>query len=54
MFTFYGNGLVWDKDKKKVLCKFNDGILKTSDSYIIGKLKELNYEFNEAKKTNKK
>jgi hypothetical protein len=44
---FYGNGIVWDSTKNKELCKFDKGILETKDSYIINRLKELDYECDE-------
>ena len=44
---FYGNGIVWDSEKNKTLCKFEKGILETEDSYIIDRLKELNYKYDE-------
>ena len=40
---FYGNGTVWDKSKDKALCKFEKGILETTDKYISDKLIELKY-----------
>jgi len=35
---FYGNGLVWDKEKNKPLCRFVDGTIETEDTDIIKKL----------------
>jgi hypothetical protein len=32
---FYGNGIVWDKENNKRLCKFVDGQLETDDKRII-------------------
>ena len=28
---FFGNGLVWDKDNNKNLCKFDNGEFETED-----------------------
>lgn len=44
---FYGNGVVWDLVKNKVLCKFEKGILETENSYICDRLKELKYKHDE-------
>ena len=44
---FYGNGIVWDKSKNKALCTFKDGQLDTEDVYIIEKLKESGYKFDQ-------
>lgn len=42
--TFKGNGLVWDKERNKPLCKFDkSGEYKTADKRIISILKD-NYE----------
>jgi hypothetical protein len=42
--TFIGKGIVWDAIKKKALCRFGmNGLLDTTDSYIITRLKELGY-----------
>lgn len=52
---FYGNGLVWDKERNKALCKFTSGEFITDDTNIIEKLKKLNFDFddinNESEKT---
>ncbi len=37
---FLGNGIVWDKETNKQLCKFVDGKFETDDIAIIVKLKE--------------
>ena len=44
---FYGNGIIWDSVKNKVLCKFDKGILETEDTYICDRLKELDYKHDE-------
>ena len=44
---FYGNGIVWDSVKNKILCNFERGILETEDSYICDRLKELKYKHDE-------
>lgn len=41
---FYGNGLVWDRDANKPLCKFIKKELETEDKHIIDRLIELGYE----------
>lgn len=41
---FYGNGIVWDGDNNKVLCKFLNGEIETSDKHIIDKLTEKGYK----------
>ncbi len=41
---FYGNGIVWDKQKNKKLCLFKNGHLETEDSYIIETLLASGYE----------
>lgn len=37
---FLGNGVVWDKETNKRLCKFVDGKFETDDKEIIEKLKQ--------------
>lgn len=44
---FLGNGIVWNKETNKKLCKFIDGQFYTDDIYIIDKLKALNYKYDE-------
>lgn len=44
---FFGKGMVWDKDKNKVLCRFVNGEYETQDSIVIDKLKELNFVFDD-------
>lgn len=51
---FYGNGIVWDVAKNKVLCKFKNGTLETENSYICDRLKELNYKHDEVKTKTKR
>ena len=41
---FKGNGIVWDAEKGKVLCKFEKGELETEDTRIIKILTEMKYE----------
>lgn len=41
--SFIGHGLVWDADKRRVLCRFTDGVFTTSDEYVIGKLEKQGY-----------
>ena len=42
--VFKGNGVVWDAEKGKALCRFEHGVLETNDSRVIDKLLELGYE----------
>ena len=45
MTKFKGNGIVWDKDKNSVLCRFGAcGTYSTDDDRIITILKSLGYE----------
>lgn len=41
---FYGNGVVWDNMKSKVLCKFTNGEYETIDKYEIEQLIKRGYE----------
>lgn len=41
MTIFKGTGLVWDREKKKRLCKFVDGLYETDDAREIRLLKEI-------------
>jgi len=41
---FKGNGLVWDKERNKPLCKFINGEFETDDMRTIEVLASLNYE----------
>lgn len=41
MTIFKGNGLVWDREKNKPLCKFNDGKYETDNARTIKLLKEI-------------
>jgi hypothetical protein len=41
MTIFKGTGLVWDREKKKRLCKFVDGKYETEDTRVIRLLKEI-------------
>lgn len=49
MVKFYGNNseIVFDSNRGCVLCKFSKGELTTTDDYIIGRLKELGYKYDE-------
>ena len=38
--TFYGNGVVWDREREKPLCKFENGKIETDDIRAINILKE--------------
>ena len=58
MYTFYGNGIVWDASINKKLCKFekesftvgekgeNLGIFKTEDENIARKLIAMGYKYD--------
>ena len=52
MVKFYGNNseMVFDSNRKWVLCKFSKGELTTTDKYVIGRLKELGYKCDEEAK----
>lgn len=55
MVKFYGNNseYVFDSKRRCLLCKFSKGELITKDKYIIERLKELGYKFeDEVKPTN--
>ncbi|OEH86248.1 hypothetical protein BHU72_11990 [Desulfuribacillus stibiiarsenatis] len=45
MITFYGTGLVWDKENNKLLCKFVDGKFETNDQRTANILINAGYEF---------
>ena len=45
--TFYGDGIVWDCEKNKPLCKFENGELETADKRVVEILKGLGYKFDE-------
>lgn len=51
---FKGSGLVWDKEKKQVLCKFEDGQYETDVKREQDILKKLGYEVEEEKEQPKK
>lgn len=51
---FKGSGLVWDKEKKQVLCKFEDGQYETDVKREQDILKKLDYEVVEEDKPKKK
>ena len=40
---FYGTGIVWDKEKDKVLCRFKNGVYETADKRTIERLKRTGY-----------
>ena len=47
---FYGNGIVWNKEKNCMLCKFEKyelrkGRLETMDEELIKKLKKMGYKY---------
>ncbi|MBD1223287.1 hypothetical protein [Virgibacillus halodenitrificans] len=42
--NFKGNGLVWDKEKNKLLCKFENGKYETDDKREQKILDDLGYE----------
>jgi len=45
---FYGNGIVWDKELNKALCKFNKhGEFETDDKRVIDILVSLDYKHDE-------
>jgi hypothetical protein len=44
---FYGNGIVWDSSKNKILCKFIKGEFETIDPEIKEKLIDLGYTHDE-------
>ena len=44
---FFGNGVVWDAERSKALCRFDkSGELDTDDKRICDKLAELGYKHN--------
>ena len=53
MVKFYGNNSEWVFDSKRgcLLCKFSNGELTTNNKYVIERLKELGYKFEEEVKT---
>jgi hypothetical protein len=46
---FKVNGLVWDKERDKLLCQGVDGIVDTEDNEVVNKLIDLGYECSEEK-----
>lgn len=40
---FYGQGKVWDKENKRILCEFVNGEFVTTDERIINILTELKF-----------
>lgn len=51
---FYGKGVVWDKERSKPLCRFENGVFETKNTRIIRLLKETGYEGEETGKDTKK
>lgn len=49
MVKFYGNNseIVFDGNRDCVLCKFSNGELTTTDKYVIERLKEIGYKYEE-------
>ena len=49
MVKFYGNNseYVFDNNRKCLLCKFSKGELTTTNKYVIERLKELGYKYEE-------
>lgn len=44
MTKFKGNGVVWNPEENKPLCKFSKGSFETEDPELIAKLKTLGYK----------
>lgn len=53
MVKFYGNNseYVFDSNRNCLLCKFSKGELTTTNKYVIERLKELGYKYEEEVKT---
>ena len=53
MVKFYGNNSEWvfDSNRGRLLCKFSNGELTTTDKYVIERLKELGYKCEEEVKS---
>lgn len=49
MVKFYGNNseIIFDNKRGCVLCKFSNGELTTTDKYVIERLKELGFKYEE-------
>lgn len=41
---FYGNGIVWDKERSKALCTFKDGVFETKEDRTKDILLDLGYK----------
>ena len=41
---FYGNGIVWDKERNKALCTFKDGEFETKEARVKDILLDLGYK----------
>ena len=41
---FYGNGIVWDKERNKALCTFKDGEFETKEDRVKDILLHLGYK----------
>lgn len=50
---FYGNGVVWDKENNKRLCKFINGEFDAEDERVIAILKSLGYQYDDYELTKK-
>lgn len=53
MVKFYGNNseYVFDSNRNCLLCKFSKGELTTTNKYVIERLKQLGYKYEEEVKT---
>ena len=56
MVKFYGNNseIIFDNKRGCPLCKFSNGEFTTTDKYVIERLKELGFKFDEGVKTESK
>mgnify|MGYP003298849327 CR=1 FL=1 len=56
MVKFYGNNseIVFDSNRNSLLCKFSNGELTTTDKYVIERLKELGFKYEEEVKSQPK
>ena len=41
---FFGNGIVWDKERSKKLCRFKDGVFETKEDRVKDILLDLGYD----------
>lgn len=53
MVKFYGNNseIVFDSNRGCELCKFSNGELTTTNKYVIERLKEMGFKYEEEVKT---